>query len=248
MEQFNLLTAPLAGSNLIEASAGTGKTYNIEGLFIRLVVEMELPIDQILVLTFTNAATEELKIRIRNKLVQARDAFAAGGQTDPLVESLVKTYPDRKAARDRLHDALIDFDQAAIYTIHGFCQRIIHENAFETQSLFDTELVSNQSGLLQEVVDDFWRQTFYASEPEWIGFALSEVKNPEYFVRLLDKVKIPEIKVLPEAAEPVRKALEPYRRAFSPPPSWPKRPKRTSAPPNTNFLNFATGSMARGCS
>jgi exodeoxyribonuclease V beta subunit len=214
MKPFDLLNAPLAGSNLIEASAGTGKTYNIEGLFIRLVLEMQLPVDQILVLTFTNAATEELKIRIRNKLVQARDAFTAGCQADPLIESLVKTYTDQRAARDRLHDALIDFDQAAIYTIHGFCQRIIHENAFETRSLFDTELVSNQSHLLQEVVDDFWRETFYAAEPEWIGFALNQIKNPEYFVRLLDKVKIPGIKIVPQPSEPVLEALEPFRGAL----------------------------------
>ncbi len=214
MEPFDLIHAPLVGSNLIEASAGTGKTYNIEGLFIRLVLEMQLPVDQILVLTFTNAATEELKIRIRNKLVQARDAFAAGGKADPLIESLVITDTDQKAVWERLHDALIDFDQAAIYTIHGFCQRIIHENAFETHSLFDTELVSNQSHLLQEVVDDFWRETFYAAEPEWIGFALSEVKTPEYFVRLLDKVKIPEITVVPESSNPVPEALQPFRAAL----------------------------------
>ena len=124
MQAFDLLKAPLIGNNLIEASAGTGKTYNIEGLFIRLVVEMELQIDQILVLTFTNAATEELKDRIRNKLVQARDAFAARSSVDPLIASLVNTYPDLKAAGKRLQEALIDFDQAAIYTIHGFCQRI----------------------------------------------------------------------------------------------------------------------------
>ena len=214
MKPFDLLTAPLVGSNLIEASAGTGKTYNIEGLFIRLVLEKQLPVDQILVLTFTNAATEELKIRIRNKLAQARDAFTARGQADPLIGSLVKTYTDQKAARGRLHDALIDFDQAAIYTIHGFCQRIIHENAFETHSLFDTELVSNQSHLLQEVVDDFWRETFYTAPPEWIGFVLKEVKNPEYFVRLLDKVKTPEIKLVPESSEPVQEALQPFRKAL----------------------------------
>ena len=89
MKPFDLLNAPLAGSNLIEASAGTGKTYNIEGLFIRLVLEMQLPVDQILVLTFTNAATEELKIRIRNKLVQARDAFTAGCQGSPLRSPII---------------------------------------------------------------------------------------------------------------------------------------------------------------
>ena len=72
MKPFDLLNAPLEGINLIEASAGTGKTYNIEGLFIRLLLEQQLQIDQILVLTFTNAATEELKERIRHKLVLAK--------------------------------------------------------------------------------------------------------------------------------------------------------------------------------
>jgi exodeoxyribonuclease V beta subunit len=214
MKPFDLLTAPLVGSNLIEASAGTGKTYNIEGLFIRLVLEMQLQIDQILVLTFTNAATEELKDRIRNKLVQARDAFSAGSSADPLIESLVKTYTDQKAAWEQLHDALIDFDQAAIYTIHGFCQRIIHENAFETRNLFDTELVSNQSHLIQEVIDDFWRKTFYTAPPEWIGFALQRVKNPDYFIRLLDKVKTPDVKIVPQLSEPAMGSLQPFRSAL----------------------------------
>jgi len=214
MQPFDLLNAPLEGSNLIEASAGTGKTYNIEGLFMRLVLERQLQVDQILVLTFTNAATAELKDRIRTKLVQTRDGFAAGSSTDPLIESLITTYPDRKAAGLRLHEALIDFDQAAIYTIHGFCQRIIHENAFETHNLFDTELVTNQSHLIQEVVDDFWRETFYPAPPEWIGFALGRVKNPAYFIRLLDRVKTPDVKIVPESAEPVLEALQPFRRAL----------------------------------
>ncbi|MBE9544211.1 MAG: exodeoxyribonuclease V subunit beta [Proteobacteria bacterium] len=214
MKPFNLLNAPLEGSNLIEASAGTGKTYNIEGLFIRLVLELQLQVDQILVLTFTKAATEELKDRIRKKLVQARDAFAAGGSADPIIESLLKTTPDQKAAGVRLHETLVDFDQAAIYTIHGFCQRIIHENAFETHNLFDTELVSTQSHLIQEVLDDFWRKTFYTASPEWIGFVLDRIKNPDYFVRLLDKLKTPDVKIVPESSEPALEALGPFRSAL----------------------------------
>ncbi len=214
MQPFDLLKAPLEGHNLIEASAGTGKTYNIEGLFIRLVLEQQLEIDQILVLTFTNAATEELKTRIRNKLLLARKGFAAGGSADPLINALVKTHADQAAAGLRLQETLIDFDQAAIFTIHGFCQRIIHENAFETHSLFDTELVSNQSHLVQEVVDDFWRELFYAAPPELIGFALDQVKSPDYFVRLLNKVKTPDTKIVPASAEPALDALEPFRDAL----------------------------------
>ncbi len=211
MKPFDLLNAPLEGSSLIEASAGTGKTYNIEGLFIRLILEMQLQVDQILVLTFTNAATEELKDRIRSKLVKAKDAFAARGSDDALIDSLVKTSPDPKAAGLRIHEALIEFDRAAIFTIHGFCQRIIHENAFETNNLFDTELVSNQTRLIQEVVDDFWRNTFYSAPLELISFALNRIKGPEYFLKLLEKIKTPDIKIVPESAEPVLETLQPFR-------------------------------------
>ena len=214
MKPFDLLKAPLQGKNLIEASAGTGKTYHIEGLFVRLVLESGLSVDQILVLTFTNAATEELKIRIRSKLIQAQDGFAIGRSPDPLVESLLKTYTDHEAARMRLYEALIDFDQAAIFTIHGFCQRIIHEHAFEAHSLFDTELVSNQSSLLQEVVDDFWREIFYSAPPEWIGYALNETGNPEYFVKLLNKVKTSDLHVIPEFPKPALEALGSFRNAL----------------------------------
>ena len=216
MKPFDLLKAPLEGRNLIEASAGTGKTYNIEGLFIRLVLELQLEIDQILVLTFTNAATEELKTRIRNKLVLAREGFAAGGSADPLIDSLIRACADQQAACVRLQEALVDFDQAAIFTIHGFCQRLIHENAFETHNLFDTELVSNQTHLVQEVVDDFWRQVFYAAPSEWIGFALDQVKGPGYFVRLLDKVKTPDLKLVPDVTDPPPLAdLQPFRDALA---------------------------------
>jgi len=211
LKPFDLLNAPLEGINLIEASAGTGKTYNIEGLFVRLVLEMQLPVDQILVLTFTNAATEELKDRIRNKLVQVKDAFAGAGSDDLLINSLVKRYPDSKAAELLIHESLIDFDKAAIFTIHGFCQRILHENAFETHNLFDTELIANQTHLIQEVVDDFWRKTFYSAPMELVSFALSRIKGPEYFCQLLDKVKAPDVKIMPELAEPVLDALQPFR-------------------------------------
>ncbi|MBW2436845.1 MAG: UvrD-helicase domain-containing protein, partial [Deltaproteobacteria bacterium] len=69
MKPLDLINCPLEGINLIEASAGTGKTFTIEGLFLRLICERQLQIDQILVVTFTKAATEELKDRIRSKLV-----------------------------------------------------------------------------------------------------------------------------------------------------------------------------------
>ena len=214
MQPFDLLNAPLEGINLIEASAGTGKTYNIEGLYIRLILEKKLQAEQVLVLTFTNAATEELKDRIRTKLVMAKEAFAGEPSEDPLIGALVKRHPDPEEAGTLIHEALVDFDRASIFTIHGFCQRILHENAFETHNAFDTELITDRAGLLQEVVDDFWRRTFYPAPAELVGFALEKIKGPEYFYRLLMQVRSPDVTIVPEMTQPDLDALEPFRDAL----------------------------------
>jgi len=214
MKPFDLLNAPLDGINLIEASAGTGKTYNIEGLYVRLVLEKQLQVDQILVLTFTNAATEELKDRIRTKLAQAKNAFARGASEDSLIAVLVQKSADAKAAEMRLHDALIDFDQAAIYTIHGFCRRVLQEYAFETGNLFDTELITDQTRLMQEVVDDFWRNSFYHAPPELISFALNKNFTPDYCRRLLTGLSTPDVKVVPKLDEPILQSLPFFRTAL----------------------------------
>ena len=89
MKKFDQIKTPLAGKNLIEASAGTGKTYTIAGIFVRLVVEKRIPPEEILVVTFTKAATEELKDRIRKRLVEARKAFLGGSTDDPFLNAVV---------------------------------------------------------------------------------------------------------------------------------------------------------------
>jgi len=153
---FDPINTPLTGTNLIEASAGTGKTYAIAGLFLRLVLEEQLTSDQILVVTFTQAATQELKDRIRNTLLRAKSAFSKGSSDDDLINRLVK-----KQNHPALAVQFIDFDNAAIFTIHGFCHRMLNEHAFETQSLFDTELVTDQTDWVREIVDDFWRKQIF---------------------------------------------------------------------------------------
>ena len=122
-------------------------------MFVRLILEKQLLVDQILVVTFTNAATEELRDRIRNKLLQAKEAFSKGSSADLLIDAFMNQHENPAMAMHLIHEALISFDRAAIYTIHGFCQRILYENAFETGKLFDTELVTDQTEVIQEVVD-----------------------------------------------------------------------------------------------
>jgi len=164
--EFQLATTGLVrGTTLIEASAGTGKTYTIAGLTLRLILDADLTIEQILVTTFTEAATAELRERIRARLQGAESAFVSGmSGDDPLLASLLAAHqPD--AALARLRTALRDFDRAAISTIHGFCQRMLREHAFESGLLFDTELITDQAPLFAAVVEDFWRRQFYECEP-----------------------------------------------------------------------------------
>lgn len=215
MKRLDLINTPLSGTNLIEANAGTGKTYAIAGLFLRLILEKRFSVDQILVVTFTKAATEELKERVRNTLLQAKNAFSGDAGIDPFLKDLVKKQENPRAAIQLLRDALAAFDRAAIFTIHGFCQRILHENAFETGSLFDTELETDPVGLMQEVADDFWRKHFCTYPPEFIRYSNTEISGPEYFSNLLGKIRTPEIRIVPELKQPEFENLLPFRQTLN---------------------------------
>jgi exodeoxyribonuclease V beta subunit len=206
MERFDLLRVPLAGVNLLEAGAGTGKTFTIEGLYLRLIIEKALPVGEILVVTYTVAATEELRDRIHRRLHDAVAAFSSGGSADSLLKAMLSKFPDpreRLLFQERLRAALRDFDEAAIFTIHGFCRRILQENAFESDALFDTALITDELSLREEIVDDFWRTHFYETLPEVAGYALASGFNPGYLRELLGKVIFhPQIEIIPRIAPP----------------------------------------------
>jgi len=172
-QTLDVMTLPLHGERLIEASAGTGKTYTIAGLYIRLLLghgndgcchEQPLRVDQILVVTFTEAATGELRDRIRGRIVQARHAFLAGFSDDPLMNALLAQAPDHTHCATLLLQALRQMDEASIFTIHGFCQRMLTQHAFESGSYFETEFISDESNLRQQVIEDYWRENFYAND------------------------------------------------------------------------------------
>ena len=111
---------------------------------MRLILEKNLLINEILVVTFTEAATNELKDRIRRRLREALAWFSGGNPQDPFLDELCRRHPDAAAAARRLHYAINDFDQASIFTIHGFCMRVLHDHAFESGMMFDAELVTDQ--------------------------------------------------------------------------------------------------------
>ena len=180
MNRLNVFEAALGGVNLIEASAGTGKTHTITGLYLRLVLEAERPVRNILVVTYTKAATEELRDRIRQRLLGARAAFERGkAEEDGFLGVLLARSDDHERAVKRLTNAIRGFDEAAIYTIHGFCQRVLGDSAFESAMPFETELLPDERELLQEIVDDFWRREFYHATPLLVNFLLDEGYTPE---------------------------------------------------------------------
>ncbi len=170
---LNPLTFPLHGSRLIEASAGTGKTWTIAALYLRLVLghghadaylRPLLPAD-ILVMTFTRAATRELSNRVRERLVEAAAYFRGqSDKSDPYLDALLDDYPDdtqRQQAAHRLQLAAETMDEAAIFTIDAWCQRMLREHAFDSGSLFDEELVSDEQALFEDAAHDYWRQHVY---------------------------------------------------------------------------------------
>ncbi|MFB1031542.1 MAG: UvrD-helicase domain-containing protein, partial [Thauera sp.] len=180
---------PLRGSRLIEASAGTGKTWTIAALYLRLVlghgdadtafVRPLLPAE-ILVMTFTRAATRELSERIRERLREAAAWFRdeeSGREPDPLLDALLAAYPDPAARRNaawRLAMAAEAMDDAAVFTIDAWCQRMLREHAFDSGNPFDEELAADESVLLTEAAQDYWRQHCYPLAGEALELALSQ--------------------------------------------------------------------------
>lgn len=142
---------------LIEASAGTGKTYTIVGIFIRLLVEENLTVDKILVVTFTKKATAELRDRILKRLresIACIESGDAGGDT--FLTELLKNTENRTEAAAKLKQAIRDFDDSSVFTIHGFCQKVINEEALTAGVPFEADLAQRDE-LLEEATEDFWR-------------------------------------------------------------------------------------------
>lgn len=180
----DLLDKKLHGFHLIDASAGTGKTYTITALLVRLLVQERLTIQEILVVTYTEAAVHDLRVRVRAMLGQARAFFSGEGGREPFLDSLGAVVADHDQARRDLVCALNDFDEAAIYTIHGFCQRMLKENGLESATLFDVELAKDVSDLHWQVVCDHWRQQVGERGPLFLRFLAARL-NPEKLAALL---------------------------------------------------------------
>ncbi|WP_462174088.1 exodeoxyribonuclease V subunit beta [Pseudoalteromonas xiamenensis] len=192
MRVLNPSTMPLTGHALIEASAGTGKTYTITGLYLRYLLGMygatgegaePLSIDKILVVTFTDAATQEIKDRVRKRIVDARDALIGAPVKDALINEILSRIENKHAAFDLLDAAAKSMDEAAIFTIHGFCQRMLKQHAFESNLAFNQQFILDQRELIEQAVHDYWRQFVYPLDLEKTKTILDVFANPAQLLK-----------------------------------------------------------------
>ncbi|HHQ69793.1 MAG TPA: exodeoxyribonuclease V subunit beta, partial [Halothiobacillaceae bacterium] len=196
------ITLPLHDSRLIEASAGTGKTYTIAILYLRLVLGLRGEADiaepltppQILVTTYTQAAVEELRDRIRARLSEMASAFAENrAPADKPLAALFARFTEpseREHAAFLLQHAAEWMDEAAIYTIHGFCQRMLSEHAFHSRALFEQTLITDLEPFKEQAVRDFWRTHGYALNeqlPEAEVFA-ETFQSPTHFYKKINRL------------------------------------------------------------
>ena len=218
------ITLPIKGQCLIEASAGTGKTYTLAALYLRLLLglgagvksevdvlvdessnqELQTPlgVEQILVVTFTEAATQELRDRIRQRIREARKAFMSGETADPLLSRLLEQTTQHQDKARLLELAAAEMDQAAIFTIHGFCQRMLKQHAFESGALFNQELTTDDAPLIRQALLDYWRDAFYQAPDDLAALMLQQFKTPEMLLPAIRGfLAIPELVQQPDYSQ-----------------------------------------------
>ena len=201
--QLDPMTMPLQGLHVIEASAGTGKTWTLAALYVRLVLghlrkvsqgDAGLYPPQILVMTFTEAATAELRGRIRERLAQAARCFRSDArgsvEVDIFLRDVRAAFPETQwpDCAYRLDMAAQCMDDAAIFTIHGWSSRMLRQHAFDSASLFQQSRVLDSERLKRTAVQDYWRKWFYPLSIEQIGALKRVGQTPDAFLVVLDKL------------------------------------------------------------
>ncbi|YBA33758.1 exodeoxyribonuclease V subunit beta [Klebsiella pneumoniae] len=194
-ESLDPLRLPLIGERLIEASAGTGKTFTIAALYLRLLLGLggeaayprAISVEELLVVTFTEAATEELRGRIRSNIHELRIACLRGESDNPLYSALLAEIADKDDAAKTLLLAERQMDEAAVFTIHSFCQRMLSLNAFESGMLFEQQLIEDESRLRYQACADFWRRHCYPLTRDIAAVIHDVWKGPRDLLKSLDR-------------------------------------------------------------
>lgn len=217
---FDPINTPLDhGITRLEASAGTGKTYTLTDLFLRLLVEHKVPATEILVVTYTKAATAELRDRIRRRLREALVVLKNPTADEKLAQALGKwagTDTREASVVDSVQKALELFDEVSIDTIHAFCQRTLQDRAFESGILFDEELIPDQQRLEQEAAADYYRQHICHADPILASLGLRHGLTSDVFSRMLKEyLKRPGIQLIPQPAQDAQHLETATKEAFA---------------------------------
>ena len=186
LKEFNVTEVPLSGSNLIEASAGTGKTYSIAILVLRLIAEKNIDLREILMVTFTKAAVAELESRIRKFVRQAYKYISEERSCDTMICNIVNSaieQSDRHEVARRLKNATLYLDETSIFTIHSFCQKTLTQFAFETGQLFGCVVTDDNAEITARAVNEYWRRNITTLEAQKLkvltkyGFSKSDIEE-----------------------------------------------------------------------
>lgn len=210
MEILKPFDFKLENTILIEASAGTGKTYTITTIYTRLVIDGYRP-DSILVVTFTEAAAAELKLRIRKRLLGAISILdeldfeiETNSKSDHEFSEYLKkgTEKEVKYKKQCLKNAINFFDEASILTIHSFCLKMLKENAFESRTLFNIELSADSSLLEKEICFDYFAEKINDLDPLFLKYLKKKGFVPDKLIRKFSTLlSRPDIELMPEAME-----------------------------------------------
>jgi exodeoxyribonuclease V beta subunit len=181
---------------LVEASAGTGKTHTITTYFVRGILERGLRPEQVLVVTYTKAATAELRVRCRTRVLQALHLLDGSSEEDDALEQVVMAAMERLGrprTEELLRGALREMDQTSILTIHGFCQRLLQDHPLLFGIDFDFEVTEASSSIRAELAVDFWVTDLY-ERPPWLLRALASRKvDTDHLVKLASVASTPGV-------------------------------------------------------
>ena len=185
--ELDSVNMPLDGAALIEAAAGTGKTYNIQNIVARLIVEKNFPIETLAVVTFTNPAAKELAGRLRKVLELLTGVLNNCSNASEKDQERARKLLDRftgcgishSEQKERLEAALRNIDDCRVSTIHGFCARLLSEYAFESSMTFQTRLEKNIKGIISKLIKDFCRSKRYSqiNLPGWDNLEFGTFTN-----------------------------------------------------------------------
>lgn len=217
MQPLDVPSFPLVGRSLIEASAGTGKTFTISALYNRIITghnSQRLGCDKILLVTFTEAATEELRGRIRQRV---QDSFSdvlrllnqQPAQDQHLAQYIEDIAQQNKQSQENVLLELKDWlqtnlnlmDEATIFTIHGFCGKMLKRFAFDSGVMFSAELSLDSNSYLMQACEDVWRRVAYSLDFEQSQQLLSSHNSPEsLFQAARSRIHRADVKILPSSA------------------------------------------------